>query len=108
MTYSTIVSVKRITYSVLAAALVAMAAPTRPVQEFPTSAGAVMITPINHASLMIEGGGNGFTVRALLSRSFGKNITFVDNLSQIATAGLHELVTVLNASDRAAHQGKAA
>jgi Cobalamin biosynthesis protein CobT VWA domain len=50
----------------------------------------------------------GFAVKQLLQRSFGKNVTFVNNLSQIATAGLHELVTVLNASDRAALQGKAA
>ena len=48
------------------------------------------------------------TVREVIRRSFGKNVTFVDDLAQIATAGLHELVTVLNASDRAAHQGKAA
>ena len=39
------------------ATLPALAAPTRPVQELSTSAGKVMITPINHASLMIEGGG---------------------------------------------------
>jgi L-ascorbate metabolism protein UlaG (beta-lactamase superfamily) len=38
-------------------ALVAFAAPSRPVQEFSTNAGALKITPINHASLMIEGGG---------------------------------------------------
>src|SRR5664279_4097288 len=29
----------------------------RPVQEFPTSAGKVTITPIRHASMMIEAGG---------------------------------------------------
>jgi L-ascorbate metabolism protein UlaG (beta-lactamase superfamily) len=39
------------------AALAALAAPTRPVQEISTSAGVVKITPVNHASLMIEGGG---------------------------------------------------
>lgn len=33
------------------------AAPKRPVQEFSTSAGAVRITPIQHATLMIEAGG---------------------------------------------------
>jgi Cobalamin biosynthesis protein CobT VWA domain len=50
----------------------------------------------------------GFAVKQLLKRSFGKNVTFINNLSQIATTGLRELVTVLNASDRAALQGKAA
>jgi cobalamin biosynthesis protein CobT len=59
-------------------------------------------------AIMVESGGNGFAVRQVLRRSFGKNVTFVNNLSQIASAGLHELVTVLNASDRAALQGKAA
>jgi len=41
----------------LLAALPAMTAPTRPVQDITTSAGAVKITPINHATLMLEGGG---------------------------------------------------
>ena len=56
MTYSTIVSVKRLLW-IIFIALLALAAPTRPVQELSTPAGVVMITPINHASLMIEGGG---------------------------------------------------
>jgi L-ascorbate metabolism protein UlaG (beta-lactamase superfamily) len=34
-----------------------LAQPMRPVQELATSAGVVKITPINHAALMIEGGG---------------------------------------------------
>jgi hypothetical protein len=59
-------------------------------------------------AIMINENGAGQHVKLLLKRSFGKNVTFVDNLSQIASAGLHELVTVLNASDRAALQGKAA
>ena len=42
---------------VLLAALPAAAQPARPVQDFSTSKGTVKITPINHASLMIEGGG---------------------------------------------------
>ncbi|MEO8131049.1 MAG: MBL fold metallo-hydrolase, partial [Bryobacteraceae bacterium] len=33
------------------------AQPARPVQEFKTSAGMVKITPIRHASMMIEAGG---------------------------------------------------
>jgi L-ascorbate metabolism protein UlaG (beta-lactamase superfamily) len=35
----------------------ALAQPRRPVQQFETSAGVVKITPIQHASLMIEAGG---------------------------------------------------
>jgi L-ascorbate metabolism protein UlaG (beta-lactamase superfamily) len=42
---------------VLLTALTALAAPNRPVQELSTSAGLVKITPINHATLMLEGGG---------------------------------------------------
>jgi len=42
---------------VLLSALPMLAAPSRPVQELATNAGVVKITPINHASLMIEGGG---------------------------------------------------
>ncbi len=38
-------------------AALAFAQPTRPVQEFDTSAGIVKITPIQHASLVIEAGG---------------------------------------------------
>ena len=37
--------------------MAASAAATRPVQDFTTSAGVVKITPINHATLMLEGGG---------------------------------------------------
>jgi hypothetical protein len=59
-------------------------------------------------AIMINESGAGHFVSDLLRRSFGKNVTFVNNLSQIASAGLHELVKVLNASDRAAVQGKAA
>ena len=36
---------------------VAVGQPKRPAQEFETSAGLVKITPIHHASVMIEGGG---------------------------------------------------
>src|SRR5262245_3126072 len=42
---------------ILFAALPLLAQPVRPVQEFSTSKGIVKITPITHASLMIEGGG---------------------------------------------------
>jgi len=35
----------------------ALAQPSRPVDEFATSAGAVRITVINHATMMVEGGG---------------------------------------------------
>ena len=38
-------------------AVVSLAQVTRPVQEFATSSGTVKITPIQHASLMIEAGG---------------------------------------------------
>src|SRR5215470_8573284 len=38
-------------------AAVALAQPKRPVQEFETSDGLVKVTPIQHASLMMEGGG---------------------------------------------------
>jgi L-ascorbate metabolism protein UlaG (beta-lactamase superfamily) len=41
----------------LVIAAVALCQPKSPVQEFETSTGAVRITPIQHASLMIEGGG---------------------------------------------------
>ena len=46
----------RILSSLLFAGALA-AAPNRPVQEFQTGAGTVKITPIQHASLMIEAGG---------------------------------------------------
>jgi hypothetical protein len=42
---------------VLLFASLAFAQPKRPVQEFETSAGIVKITPIQHASLVIEAGG---------------------------------------------------
>jgi L-ascorbate metabolism protein UlaG (beta-lactamase superfamily) len=42
---------------VLLVTALAFAQSKRPVQEFDTSAGAVKITPIQHASLVIEGGG---------------------------------------------------
>src|SRR5580700_4675673 len=45
------------TAGMLLAATVAFAQPKRPVQEFETSAGTVKITPIQHASLVIEAGG---------------------------------------------------
>jgi L-ascorbate metabolism protein UlaG (beta-lactamase superfamily) len=48
--------VKLLTCLVLAA-VPALAEPARPVQQVTTSGGVVKITPINHASLMIEGGG---------------------------------------------------
>jgi L-ascorbate metabolism protein UlaG (beta-lactamase superfamily) len=41
----------------VAVAFLSFAQPARPVQEFETSAGVVKITPIQHASLMIEAGG---------------------------------------------------
>jgi len=43
--------------ALLLASAVALAQPKRPVQEFETSAGLVKITPVQHASLMMEGGG---------------------------------------------------
>ena len=42
---------------VLLTALTVLGAADRPVQEIPTNAGSVKITPINHATLMLEGGG---------------------------------------------------
>ena len=48
--------------AVLLTALAALAAPNRPVQELSTSAGIVKITPINHATLMLEGGGTAVLV----------------------------------------------
>ena len=47
----------KLTALLLLAAALAVAQPKRPVQEFQTSAGVVKITPIQHASLMIEAGG---------------------------------------------------
>ncbi|HTM51592.1 MAG TPA: MBL fold metallo-hydrolase [Bryobacteraceae bacterium] len=47
---------------VLLAVLEAAAQPARPVQEFTTNKGVVKITPIQHASLMIEGGGKAIHV----------------------------------------------
>jgi L-ascorbate metabolism protein UlaG (beta-lactamase superfamily) len=40
----------------------AFAQPTRPVEEFKTSAGPLRITPVRHASLMIEAGGQTIAV----------------------------------------------
>jgi L-ascorbate metabolism protein UlaG (beta-lactamase superfamily) len=48
--------VKLLTCLVLAA-VPALAEPARPVQQVPTSAGVLKITPVNHATLIIEGGG---------------------------------------------------
>src|SRR3954471_805194 len=45
---------KRIAFGI---ALFAAAAFSAPVQEFPTSAGPLKLTPIQHASLMIQAGG---------------------------------------------------
>jgi L-ascorbate metabolism protein UlaG (beta-lactamase superfamily) len=42
----------------LLAAVAAMAQPSRPVEEFKTSAGTLKITPVRHASLLIEAGGD--------------------------------------------------
>ncbi len=42
---------------VSACGAIVLAQPARPVDEFTTSAGAVRITIINHASMMVEGGG---------------------------------------------------
>ncbi len=47
---------------ILFAALHALAAPNRPVQELSTSAGPVKIIPINHATLMLEAGGSAILV----------------------------------------------
>jgi len=47
----------KIVPGLLLVAAVAYGQPKRPVQEFETSAGVVKITPIQHASLMIEAGG---------------------------------------------------
>ena len=47
----------RLVAGVIAAAAVAFAQPKRSVQEFETTAGVVRTTPIQHASLMIEAGG---------------------------------------------------
>jgi len=44
-------------FCILLGALPAVTAPARPVQDISTSAGTVKITPINHATLMLEGGG---------------------------------------------------
>ena len=59
-------------------------------------------------AMMVNESGAGREITRLFRRSFGKNVTFVNDLSQIASAGLRELVTVLGASDRAALHGKAA
>jgi len=59
-------------------------------------------------AMMVNESGAGAHVTRLFRLSFGKNVTFVNDLAQIASAGLRELVTVLNASDRAALHGKAA
>jgi L-ascorbate metabolism protein UlaG (beta-lactamase superfamily) len=47
----------KILAGLLLMAVVSLAQVTRPVQEFATSSGTVKITPIQHASLMIEAGG---------------------------------------------------
>lgn len=44
-------------YPLLFAAAIAQAQPSRTADDFQTSAGVVKITPIHHASLMIQGGG---------------------------------------------------
>ena len=49
-----------------------------------------------------------YNTRQLLKAAFGESLVFANDLAQIASVGLHELVTVLNASDRAAQRGKAA
>jgi len=54
-------SVKLLAFSAILATA-ALAAPTRPVQEFPTRAGALKITPINHATMLIEAGGKAIYV----------------------------------------------
>jgi L-ascorbate metabolism protein UlaG (beta-lactamase superfamily) len=48
---------KAITYLLLLTAAAALAQSHRPVEEFQTGSGPVRITPIHHASLMIEAGG---------------------------------------------------
>jgi L-ascorbate metabolism protein UlaG (beta-lactamase superfamily) len=48
---------KLLRLALIVAAAVAVAQVQRPIEEFQTRAGAVKITPIRHASLMIEGGG---------------------------------------------------
>jgi L-ascorbate metabolism protein UlaG (beta-lactamase superfamily) len=47
----------KILASIFFAALPVLAQAVRPVQEIPTNAGVVKITPITHATLMLEGGG---------------------------------------------------
>ena len=47
----------RLLAGILLVGALALAQPKRPVQEFETAAGVVKITPIQHASLMIEAGG---------------------------------------------------
>jgi L-ascorbate metabolism protein UlaG (beta-lactamase superfamily) len=48
---------KKIGFAVLGLAAVALAQPQRPVETFQTQAGEVKITPVRHASMMIEAGG---------------------------------------------------
>lgn len=48
---------KAITYFLLLSAAAMLAQPQRPVEEFRTSDGVVKITPVRHASMMIEAGG---------------------------------------------------
>src|SRR5947209_7077662 len=50
-------SMKIATCLLLLAAAVMLAQPQRPVEEFKTSAGVVKITPVRHASMIIEAGG---------------------------------------------------
>jgi L-ascorbate metabolism protein UlaG (beta-lactamase superfamily) len=50
-------SMKAITGFLLLTAAALLAQPQRPVEEFKTKAGMVKITPIRHASMMIEAGG---------------------------------------------------
>src|ERR1700722_1905576 len=53
----TMTSMKLVTGLLLLTALALVARPRRPVDEFETNAGKVTITPVRHASLMIEANG---------------------------------------------------
>ena len=48
---------KQLGFALLGLGAIAFAQPQRPVETFKTHAGEVKITPVRHASLMIEAGG---------------------------------------------------
>jgi L-ascorbate metabolism protein UlaG (beta-lactamase superfamily)/predicted alpha/beta superfamily hydrolase len=55
----------------LALAVIALAQPARPVDEFTTSAGPVRITMINHATMMVQGGGQVIQVDPVGAQRYG-------------------------------------